>query len=748
MFDLTLEQGSRLVTMIIVLAVAVGLAGALYYLTFRRLRPWQWAILLVLRCAAIAIVVLLLFRPVVAFRKEQQERPHLAFLLDRSRSMSIADDVSGVTRFNLARQQIEKWWERLKDDFQLHLIEFADHARILDDVEQMAPLAPDGPATSICRALDECPKCAPGQQLGAVILLSDGNHNTARNPADLAAKMATTIHTVGVGASLRSNAVHRDIQVASVDCPDRLMLNNKAKITAGIEGIGLGGHVCKVILEDNGQPLLDQELTLDDVEGPQKVEFEFLPSVKGRHTYTVRVPPANGEKIVENNQRSAVSLVIEPGIRLLYLEGTLRAEYGTLVQRFLSKDPDIEFCSLIQTRRNQFSRRTNMPNLELNVIPSKPEEVAKFDVFIIGDIDSTYFKPEQQELIVNRVKDGAGLIMLGGYHSLGPGGYDGSPIGGVLPVRLGRREIGQMTDAFVPALTPEGVGHPIFSNVVGYFPTRQSPAKIAGLPPLDGCTRVEAARPGAAVLAVYLSEAGTMPVLAVQPVGKGRAAVFAADTTWKWQQVPRAMGQDTPFLQFWGQVVRWLAGRSTEVKNEANVTAATDKGFYDPDETMQLSAIVRDQKGEGTNKAQVEAHIADPAGKVDTVALSIVPGPEGHYSGRFDPKGAGSYKIMIVATVEGTPVRCEPLSVEVGRPNLEFESLDLDDKMLSRIAAEAKGRYVHISMADHLVDQIDKTQRKKQLYYERRLYSPSWCWAAFVFALSLEWFLRKKFRLR
>ena len=57
----------------------------------------------------------------------------------------------------------------------------------------------------------------------------------------------------------------------------------------------------------------------------------------------MRVPPVSEEKIVENNQRSAVATVVEAGIHVLYIEGTLRAEYGALVDRFLAKDPNLEF---------------------------------------------------------------------------------------------------------------------------------------------------------------------------------------------------------------------------------------------------------------------------------------------------------------------------------------------------------------------------------------------------------------------
>ena len=41
--------------------------------------------------------------------------------------------------------------------------------------------------------------------------------------------------------------------------------------------------------------------------------------------------------------------MVDNRIRVLYIEGTLRAEYGAIVQRFLSKDPDLEFCALVQS---------------------------------------------------------------------------------------------------------------------------------------------------------------------------------------------------------------------------------------------------------------------------------------------------------------------------------------------------------------------------------------------------------------
>lgn len=751
MLHFTLPQGHSIATLIWVTAVAIALVTLFYWRAFRTLKPRQWQILLALRILAIFTIVLLLFRPVLSYYKELSEQKSVVFLVDTSSSMSIADDASGKSRIEQARDQVAAWTEQLQEAFALHVIEFSERPRVLPDPKQLPTLTAEGKATSISRALVAGAKVAPRKDIEAIFLVSDGVHNAARNPEEIAVKMGVPVHTIGVGASLRDDATYRDIQLVALNCPDTLMLNNKAKITAGIEGTGLAGRVIRVVLDEDDNPIGEAELTLDEVEGAQEVEFEFRPTVVGRHVYTVRVPPIPEEKIEENNQRSAVALVVEPGIRVLYMEGTLRAEYGAIVQRFLAKDPDIEFCALVQTRPNVFLKRTNIEGLELETLPTSPEDVSTFDVFLIGDLDSSYLKPEQQALIAQRVREGAALIMLGGYHSLGPGGYAGTPIGEILPLLVGDREVGQVTDPFLPKLTPDGNHHPIFTNIAEFFPTTTGEAKKSGMPDLDGCTRVLGARPSATVLAtcpLEITAQGEMPVLAIQPVDEGRSAVFCGDTTRKWQQGPAALDQDSPFLQFWGQLIRWAAGRTTEVEAEACVVSSTDKGYYEPDEEILISAVVRDEKGEGALDAKVVAKIKDPAGKIDEVDLTLAAGSAGHYECRYTPANSGSYEIVVETRLGEMTLQAEKLAVEVGRPYLEFERLDLNEKLLAKIAADTGGRYMHISTAGGLIDQLDRTERKRRVQFERQLAPPFPLWILFVGLVTTEWVLRRRFQLR
>ena len=107
-----------------------------------------------------------------------------------------------------------------------------------------------------------------------------------------------------------------------------------------------------------------------------------------------------------------------------------------------------------------------------------------------------------------------------------------------------------------------------------------------------------------------------MPVLAVQPLDHGRTAVFAGDTTRKWQQGPRAMDQESPFLRFWGQRVRWLAGRNANVETKASITASADKVYYEPGEPIRT---LGHRPRQGRARAPVTPEV-----------VATVRGPDGH----------------------------------------------------------------------------------------------------------------------
>ncbi len=751
MTQLSLQPGFHWLALLALGAIASLLAIIFYRRASPTLPSAQWRRLVALRLVAIGVVMLLISRPVFRHQQEVGERRTVALLLDRSASMGIADDPGGGTRFDHATDKLLAWTEELQRDFTIDATAFAESSQRLAGTAAVAELTPTGELTSLSRGLLAAAQME-ADELEAVFLFSDGVHNSAGDPLASAAALGVPVYAVGVGSAVRDGSGARDIRVADLDVPEQMPVNNLARVQGYIDASGYAGQVVSARLEEDGKQVAEQEVVLDDVEGTQVVTFEFTPNAKGLHRYTVRVPPITGERIPENNVRSSSSLVIEARIRVLYIEGTLRAEYGAVVGQFLSKDPNIEFCALVQTRPNVFMQRSNIEDLQLDSIPDEQQTIDRFDVFIIGDLDSSYFRPGQMERIGNRVRDGGGLLMTGGYHSLGPGGYGETEIENLLPLFVGARDVGQIDEPFQLQLTGAGRQHPIFANITQFFASPDAAAEVEGLPEIQGAVRVTGVRPAATVLAIHpqqtAGEGVPMPVFAVQPIGSGRSAVFTGDTTRNWQQSMRTLDRETPFLRFWGQTVRWLAGRSDEVPTTAGIVATTDKFYYEPEAEVVISAVVRGPNGVATSDAAVTASVTGPDESTETITLRPVTGPAGNYRAAFEPSQTGRFTIKVMAPLPSGLVKADPLAIDVGRPNLEFDKLQLDEARLTEIATATGGSYAHISTADRLLDQLRRAHQSRLVQYEVKLCWPPLMWFVFVGVLTTEWILRRKCRLR
>ena len=60
---------------------------------------------------------------------------------------------------------------------------------------------------------------------------------------------------------------------------------------------------------------------------------------------------------------------------------------------------------MYQTRQNTFISRSNIRDMDLKGIPSDEATLSKFDVFILGDLDSSFIRTPQQQWIVQRVQE-------------------------------------------------------------------------------------------------------------------------------------------------------------------------------------------------------------------------------------------------------------------------------------------------------------------------------------------------------
>ena len=59
---------------------------------------------------------------------------------------------------------------------------------------------------------------------------------------------------------------------------------------------------------------------------------------------------------------------------------------------------------------------------------------------ILDDVDARALSLSSWQTLAERVRGGVGLMMTGGYHSFGPGGFRATPLADVLPMDIGPAE--------------------------------------------------------------------------------------------------------------------------------------------------------------------------------------------------------------------------------------------------------------------------------------------------------------------
>lgn len=153
--------------------------------------------------------------------------------------------------------------------------------------------------------------------------------------------------------------------------------------------------------------------------------------------------------------------------------------------------------------------------------------------------------PNRLEVIAEYVRNGGGLIMVGGYLTFtgieGKGFWRNTAVEAVLPVTLhatdDRRE------------HPEGMvgktvqaGHPVLAGVPADWPA------------VLGYNQV-VARPEAELLATVAGD----PLIAVTTAGKGRTAVFTSDCSPHW--CPQEFIAWPGYARMWTNLCRWTGGQ-------------------------------------------------------------------------------------------------------------------------------------------------------------------------------------------
>ncbi|MCA9600421.1 MAG: hypothetical protein KC417_00265, partial [Myxococcales bacterium] len=365
-----------------------------------------------------------------------------------------------------------------------------------------------------------------------------------------------------------------------------------------------------------------------------------------------------------------------------------------------------------------------------------------FQNFNFGPYDMAPYLPR----IRDYVRRGGAFAMVGGELSFAGGGYAETPLAEVLPVVMPPSSSSParqfVFDRFRPVLDAAFARHPLVELRPDALGNQQAWARLS---PVEGANVVDGVRPTGDVLLrhpTYPVAGGTLPLLVVAQVDRGRVLALTTDSSWRWGLTTGgATGDASAYGTFWDHALRWLAMDPLLDPTRLRVDAER----LAPGESFDVQGVARDRHYIPLTEAlawtveRADTHAAVSAGTVRADA-------RGRLTWRATaPVETGVYRITL-KDPGGIALTEELFVVGAGASEL---ANPWPNAALLRAVAERTGGKHFASLGD--VPRLTDIDATRERVVGRKTMAPlatPWAFAILVALLAADWALRRRWGLR
>jgi len=712
----------RILIPAVVLLFALSILA--YARTSRPVRAPLKAFLLGLRGLAMGLLLLCVLRPNILTTSYTVQKRPLVFLIDRSRSMSrIHDTPGGVSRLEALTEVLtenEDALDALRERYELVVLGFARGLLSAQDSDRTVSAG----FSAYGRAIEEAFEDVVGRDCQALVVFGDGSHNLGPpDPLDAAAMLSERgipLYTVGVGSEEATRQV-RDVKISSLEVPDKALVFTRFPVRGDVLFRGCRGLEVAVKVELDGQEVDRRTVHVAHDDEVVPVQFELKASDMGEHRVTLSSERIPEEILYENNVARDYVKVVRSGVRVGYFD-RLR--------------PECKFITLALQGAQHINLRRM---LSAGSLPFSEDQAdwKRYDVVVIGDVDALAFETTQMVRLKESVlKGGRGLILLGGSHSGGERGFQGSPIADVLPVKFAPNA-GLLEGEHRFQVQRGYIGLPALAIGDEQQATAEAWEKM---PPLTAVLGGAEPKRGAEVLA---RDEAANPLLVVQRAGKGRAVCLLSDTTFRWFFTE----EDTQdrYRRFWRQMVLW-AGRWEEQKDRQFRVELSKRRLL-PAEELAILLHATDAEGKPIRDALISLRVGIDGGKAESIPCSFSR-EEGVFRAQYVPSLPGDYIVTAEARRAGVLLGRDARHFQVSAVDRELEEPVANFKLLRRLSAataDSGGRFYRCGNARRLFEHLLKAGEPLKLATRKwqDLWDSPLLFVLFLMAIATEWGIRR-----
>ena len=318
--------------------------------------------------------------------------------------------------------------------------------------------------------------------------------------------------------------------------------------------------------------------------GDSEISFDMrlAPLSRGNHFLNIEALPVAGENITWDNTTSTNLEILPNTIGVLHLLGSPSWD-GRFVRRYLKSEPKYDLISFFILRDPIDMQVTNERELSLIPFPVDRlfnQELPNFRSLILQNFSLYQFlEPSYQKNLVEFVKNGGGLIFIGGPRALQMSDFQNSPLAEILPfetsgsaglelglgrLRNGFSDIDQNGPYYdseikftIEAAEPDLRSRDLANIYDDWLQLLGPLKKIDSLQGLHRTDKVEFKKDAYTPLLNARTEDGrSMPLAVASYPGKGRALWIFSDSFWRVAMSPEVSRQ--VYYQFLNNAMTWV----------------------------------------------------------------------------------------------------------------------------------------------------------------------------------------------
>lgn len=705
-------KGSALLYVLLAL-IALLTTVFVYRYTLPPVPVWRRAVLAVLRIVALALILLLLFEPVLSIFKEQREKQNVLILVDKSASMSVRD--ADISRQQIVQELLSSSGIRtLEKKAHLHYFSFSDSVEELN-LEQLDTIAPSGVGTNLSLAWEKASQALAHEPTTAAILISDGGNNLGPNPVRLAEFSNLPIYTIGVG----DTTVRRDAVISEILANEVTYLNSVVPVDIRVKATGLGGKAAYLhLLNRNGEEVARERIHFQGDVCEISVPLKFTAKQVGHQRYRIVLDSISGEWSVANNRRSVMIRVLETRSQVLIFSGPPTPSLSA-IRHTLESDSNLEVRTVVESASGRFL---------LEREPT-PEEISEASLIVLINFPSR----QTSANLLGKITEAVSAEKIPLVFFAGPAVYQDNlrKIEEVIPFQANRRlprekEVVLQEAGTHTALSDRGA----------------IPLSWEDLPPVFGAKDNFSAGSLAEVIATLSSVTLGIPedepaVLAWS--GGGRKGVaFLVWGTYRWKL---GLSKDKRGETFYNALINRLARWLISPIEEKRVRITPNKSLYSGGEHVFFRAQI--YGSDLTPRDDAATVVRINMGQHSEV-LPLQGRGNGRYEAAFTPWGEGEYRFEGIAYAGGDTLGRERGTFVVEAFNIEMLDTRQRADILRRIAEASGGRYASTDQAGEVLAAIDVPLRTIEHHREIPLWNRALMLWLIVGALGIEWFIRKR----